>query len=45
MSCKSMAKLRGRFDLPKDQYQEMVMSAAKQHPGIIPFLMDNKSKR
>lgn len=28
-------KLRGRFELPKDQPQAIVMEAAKQHPGII----------
>lgn len=28
-------KLRGRFELPKDQPQEVVLQAAKKHPGII----------
>ncbi len=27
-------KVRGRFDLPKDQPEERVLAAAKQHPGI-----------
>lgn len=28
-------KLRGRFDLPKDQPEEVVLAAAKNHPQII----------
>lgn len=31
-------KVRGRFELPKDQPQEVVMAAAKQHSGILRFL-------
>lgn len=31
-------KVRGRFDLPKDQTQEIVMEAAKKHPGIIKYI-------
>ena len=31
-------KLRGRFDLPKDQPQEAVMAAALQHAGIMRYL-------
>jgi leucyl-tRNA synthetase len=31
-------KLRGRFELPKDQSQEAVLAAAKKHPHIIKFL-------
>ena len=31
-------KLRGRFDLPKDQPQDVVMQAAKQHSGILRYL-------
>jgi leucyl-tRNA synthetase len=31
-------KLRGRFDLPKDQSQEFVMKAALMHPNIAKFL-------
>lgn len=31
-------KVRGRFDLPKDQTQEIVMEAAKKHSGIIRYL-------
>lgn len=31
-------KVRGRFDLPKDQPEAAVMAAAKQHAGIIRFL-------
>lgn len=31
-------KVRGRFDLPKDQPEAEVMAAAKQHSGIIRFL-------
>lgn len=27
-------KLRGRFELPKDQSQEVILEAAKQHPNI-----------
>lgn len=30
-------KLRGRFELPKDQTQEVVWEAAKKHPGIQRF--------
>lgn len=31
-------KVRGRFELPKDETQEVVLQAAKKHPGIIKFL-------
>ena len=31
-------KLRGRFELPKDQGQDIVLDAAKQHPNIIQFI-------
>jgi leucyl-tRNA synthetase len=31
-------KVRGRFDLPKDQTQEAIMEAAKKHPAISKFL-------
>lgn len=31
-------KVRGRFDLPKDQPQDVILEAAKQHSGIIRFL-------
>jgi leucyl-tRNA synthetase len=31
-------KLRGRFDLPKDQPQEKILEAAKQNPHILKFL-------
>lgn len=31
-------KVRGRFELPKDQPEAEVMAAAKQHPGILRFL-------
>lgn len=31
-------KLRGRFELPKDQPQEAVLSAAKKHNGIVKLL-------
>ena len=35
-------KLRGRFDLPKDQSQENVMAAAMIHPGVLNFVKDQK---
>lgn len=31
-------KVRGRFELPKDQSQEVVLAAAKEHPGIVRYL-------
>lgn len=31
-------KVRGRFDLPKDQTQEVVMAAAQEHSGIKRFI-------
>ncbi len=31
-------KLRGRFELPKDQTQDVVMKAARQHPSIAKYL-------
>lgn len=31
-------KLRGRFELPKDQTQDVVMEAAKKHSGIVRYL-------
>lgn len=31
-------KLRGRFDLPKDQSKELIMDAAKQHPIISKYI-------
>jgi leucyl-tRNA synthetase len=31
-------KVRGRFDLPKDQTQEIVLDAAKKHSGIMRFV-------
>lgn len=31
-------KVRGRFELPKDETQEIVLEAAKQHAGILRFL-------
>ncbi len=31
-------KVRGRFDLPKDQNQEAILKAAKEHPHLIHYL-------
>lgn len=31
-------KVRGRFELPKDQTQEIVLDAAKKHPGILRYI-------
>ena len=31
-------RVRGRFDLPKDQPEAEVMTAAKKHPGILRYL-------
>lgn len=31
-------KVRGRFDLPKDETQEVVLAAARQHSGILRFI-------
>lgn len=31
-------KLRGRFDLPKDQTKEVVLEAAKKHSGILRYI-------
>lgn len=31
-------KVRGRFELPKDQPQNIVLDAAKKHPGILRYL-------
>ncbi len=31
-------KVRGRFELPKDQSQEIILDAAKQHSGILRFI-------
>lgn len=33
-------KVRGRFDLPKDQPKEVILSAAKDHPQIAKYLID-----
>ncbi len=38
-------KVRGRFELPKDQPQEHVLSAAKQHAGIIRYLDGQKIQK
>jgi leucyl-tRNA synthetase len=38
-------KLRGRFELPKDQTQEVVWEAAKKHPGIIRFTEGQEIKK
>jgi leucyl-tRNA synthetase len=38
-------KLRGRFELPKDETQEVVMAAAKQHSGIQRFLDGQEIKK
>ena len=38
-------KLRGRFDLPKDQSQEIVVDAARQHPIVSRYLAEGTSKR
>lgn len=38
-------KLRGRFELPKDQSQEVVLEAAKKHPGIIRCLDGKEVQR
>jgi leucyl-tRNA synthetase len=38
-------KLRGRFDLPKDQPQEIVLEAAKKHPGIIKCIDGQKIEK
>ncbi len=31
-------KLRGRFDLPKDQSEEVILELAKKHPQVVKFL-------
>ncbi len=31
-------KLRGRFDLPKDQPEEVILELAKKHPQVAKFL-------
>lgn len=38
-------KLRGRFELPKDETQEVVMAAARQHSGIQRFLDGQEIKK
>lgn len=38
-------KLRGRFELPKDETQEVVLAAAKQHSGIQRFLDGQEIKK
>ncbi|MDP1879614.1 MAG: leucine--tRNA ligase [Parachlamydiaceae bacterium] len=38
-------KLRGRFDLPKDQSQEVVLKAAKEHSNISAFVGDKEIKK
>lgn len=38
-------KVRGRFELPKDQSQEVVLEAAKKHPGISRFLEGSKLQK
>lgn len=38
-------KLRGRFELPKDQPQEVVWESAKKHPGIIRFTEGQEIKK
>ncbi|MEI8124137.1 MAG: leucine--tRNA ligase [Parachlamydiaceae bacterium] len=38
-------KVRGRFDLPKDQSEENVLVAAKQHSGIVRFLEGQKIQK
>lgn len=38
-------KVRGRFDLPKDQTEEVVMEAAQKHSGILRFLEGQKIEK
>lgn len=38
-------KLRGRFELPKDETQEVVMEAAKKHAGIQKFIDGQQIKK
>ena len=38
-------KVRGRFELPKDQSEELVLERAKQHPGITRFLDGQKIEK
>lgn len=38
-------KLRGRFDLPKDQSQEVVVDAAKQHPIVSRYLAEGSLEK
>ena len=38
-------KVRGRFDLPKDQLESHVLSAALKHPGIIRLLEEKEIKK
>jgi leucyl-tRNA synthetase len=38
-------KLRGRFELPKDETEEVVLKAAKQHSGIQRFLDGQQIKK
>lgn len=38
-------KVRGRFELPKDQTQDVVLEAAKQHPGIVRYLDGQKIQK
>lgn len=38
-------KVRGRFDLPKDQTQEVVLAAAKQNPNIVKYLDGQKLEK
>jgi leucyl-tRNA synthetase len=38
-------KVRGRFELPKDQPEELVLERAKEHPGILRFLDGQKIEK
>ncbi|MBB63569.1 MAG: leucine--tRNA ligase [Waddliaceae bacterium] len=33
-------KVRGRFDLPKDQSQDQILDLAKEHPSVSKYLVD-----
>ena len=38
-------KMRGRFELPKDQVEEVVLMAAKKNPNIIKFIEGHEIQR
>lgn len=38
-------KVRGRFELPKDETQDVVLASAKQHAGILRFLEGQEIKK